>query len=77
MAKQRETAQISVEAIAEQCIAVRLRMLSRAVTRIYNRALRPYGLTPVTLPPTSRAHRCPTGEGLGKGRMGKQGGQDL
>ena len=45
MAKQRKTAQISVETIAEQCIAVRLRMLSRAVTRIYNRALRPYGLT--------------------------------
>ena len=45
MAKHRETAQISVETIAEQCIAVRLRMLSRAVTRIYNRALRPYGLT--------------------------------
>jgi DNA-binding MarR family transcriptional regulator len=45
MAKQREPAQISVETIAEQCIAVRLRMLSRAVTRIYNQALRPYGLT--------------------------------
>ena len=45
MAKQRESAQISVEMIAEQCIAVRLRMLSRAVTRIYNQALRPYGLT--------------------------------
>jgi DNA-binding MarR family transcriptional regulator len=45
MATQRETAQISVKTIAEQCIAVRLRMLSRAVTRIYNRALRPYGLT--------------------------------
>ena len=45
MAKKRDTAKISVEAIAEQCIAVRLRMLSRAVTRIYNQALRPYGLT--------------------------------
>jgi len=45
MAQQSGSAQISVEAIAEQCIAVRLRMLSRAVTRIYNRALRPYGLT--------------------------------
>ena len=45
MAKQRETAKISVETIAEQCIALRLRMLSRAVTRIYNQALRPYGLT--------------------------------
>ena len=45
MAQHSESAQISVETIAEQCIAVRLRMLSRAVTRIYNRALRPYGLT--------------------------------
>jgi len=45
MAKQRETAKISVETIAEQCIALRLRMLSRAVTRIYNQALRPYVLT--------------------------------
>jgi DNA-binding MarR family transcriptional regulator len=45
MAKQREPAQIAVETIAEQCIAARLRMRSRAVTRIYNQALRPYGLT--------------------------------
>jgi len=45
MAKKREPTQISVEMIAEQCIAVRLRMLSRAVTRIYNQALRPYSLT--------------------------------
>src|SRR5215510_4707824 len=45
MAQKRDTAKISVEMIAEQCIAVRLRMLSRAVTRIYNQALRPYGLT--------------------------------
>jgi DNA-binding MarR family transcriptional regulator len=45
MAKKSETATISIETIAEQCIAVRLRLLSRAVTRIYNQALRPYGLT--------------------------------
>src|SRR5215510_2149440 len=45
MAQKRETAKNSIEMIAEQCIAVRLRMLSRAVTRIYNQALRPYGLT--------------------------------
>jgi DNA-binding MarR family transcriptional regulator len=45
MAQKREPAKISVETIAQQCIAVRLRMLSRAVTRIYNQALRPYGLT--------------------------------
>ncbi len=35
----------TVEEIAEQCVAVRLRLLTRAVTGIYNRALRPHGLT--------------------------------
>jgi DNA-binding MarR family transcriptional regulator len=45
MAKKNETVPISVKMIAEQCIAVRLRLLSRAVTRLYNQALRPYGLT--------------------------------
>lgn len=39
-----ETA-ISPEFIAEECVAVRLRLLTRAVTRIYNLALRPHGLT--------------------------------
>lgn len=32
------------EIIATECVAVRLRMLTRAVNRIYNAALRPYGL---------------------------------
>jgi hypothetical protein len=40
----RNAAKISFETIAEQCIAVRLRMLSRGVTKIYNQALRLYGL---------------------------------
>ena len=40
-----DTAPISIETIAEHCIAVRLRMLSRVVTRLYNQALRPYGLS--------------------------------
>jgi DNA-binding MarR family transcriptional regulator len=31
--------------IAQECIAVRLRLLTRAVTNIYNQALRPHGLT--------------------------------
>ena len=31
--------------VAEACIAVRLRILTRRVTSIYNRELRPYGLT--------------------------------
>jgi DNA-binding MarR family transcriptional regulator len=44
MARERNAAKIPIETIAEQCIAVRLRMLSRGVTKIYNRALRPYGL---------------------------------
>ena len=44
MARQPHGAKISVRTIAEQCIAVRLRILSRGVTRIYNQALRPYGL---------------------------------
>jgi len=35
----------TIEQIAEQCVAVRLRLLTRAVTGIYNRALRPHGLT--------------------------------
>lgn len=45
MSSTRETANISVELIAQECIAVRLRMLTRAVTKLYNKALRPYGLT--------------------------------
>lgn len=32
------------EVIAGECVGVRLRMLTRAVNRIYNGALRPYGL---------------------------------
>jgi DNA-binding MarR family transcriptional regulator len=40
-----DTANISVDLIAEECIAVRLRVLTRAVTKLYNKALRPYGLT--------------------------------
>jgi DNA-binding MarR family transcriptional regulator len=40
-----KTANISIDLIAKECIAVRLRVLTRAVTRLYNKALRPYGLT--------------------------------
>ena len=36
---------ISAEMIAKECVAVRLRLLTRAVSRVYNKALRPYGLT--------------------------------
>jgi DNA-binding MarR family transcriptional regulator len=35
----------AIKVIAEQCVAVRLRLLTRAVTKIYNHALRPHGLT--------------------------------
>jgi len=34
-----------IERMAQECIAVQLRTLTRAVTRIYNKALRPYGMT--------------------------------
>src|SRR5262249_10898188 len=40
-----ETLQAKATLIAEECIAVKLRLLTRAVTKIYNRALRPHGLT--------------------------------
>jgi DNA-binding MarR family transcriptional regulator len=45
MSAKRKTAKLSVELIAEECIAVRLRVLTRAVTKLYNKALRPHGLT--------------------------------
>lgn len=35
----------AAEFVAEECIAVRLRLLTRAVTRLYNNALRPHGVT--------------------------------
>jgi DNA-binding MarR family transcriptional regulator len=34
----------AIRVIAQQCVAVRLRLVTRAVTNIYNRALRPHGL---------------------------------
>jgi DNA-binding MarR family transcriptional regulator len=45
MSHKTESPPIQVQQIAEECIAVRLRLLTRAVTRLYNRALRPHGLT--------------------------------
>lgn len=38
------TLPVTVEVIARECLAVRLRLLNRAVSRIYDRALRPLGL---------------------------------
>lgn len=35
---------VSVSKIANECIAVRLRLINRAVTNIYDDALRPFGL---------------------------------
>lgn len=35
---------VSVSQIANECIAVRLRLINRAVTNIYDDALRPFGL---------------------------------
>jgi DNA-binding MarR family transcriptional regulator len=43
--KKERATRAPVEQIAQECIAVQLRTLTRAVTRIYNRALRPFGLT--------------------------------
>jgi DNA-binding MarR family transcriptional regulator len=40
-----QAAEITAELIAEECVAVRLRLLTRAVSRIYNNLLRPHGLT--------------------------------
>lgn len=40
-----KTEKISPQMIARQCVAVRLRMLTRTVTRLYNKALRACGLT--------------------------------
>jgi DNA-binding MarR family transcriptional regulator len=45
MSSKKKTANTSAQLIAEECVAVRLRLLTRAVTNLYNRALRPYGLT--------------------------------
>jgi DNA-binding MarR family transcriptional regulator len=40
-----QTEEVTVERIARQCIAVRVRLLNRMVTKLYNDALRSYGLT--------------------------------
>ncbi|HXH10297.1 MAG TPA: MarR family transcriptional regulator [Alphaproteobacteria bacterium] len=45
MRQKKDTAKISADFIAQECLAVRLRLLTRAVTKLYNRALRPHGLT--------------------------------
>ncbi len=39
-----QNSKTSVDTIAGECIAVRLRMLNRAITKIYDDALRPLGL---------------------------------
>jgi DNA-binding MarR family transcriptional regulator len=39
-----DSATTSINTIAEQCIAVRLRLLNRVVTNLYDDALRPLGL---------------------------------
>jgi len=45
MPRQDESIQATARLIAQECIAGRLRMLTRAVTKMYNQALRPHGLT--------------------------------
>lgn len=45
MRQKRDPTKISADFIAQECLAVRLRLLTRAVTKLYNKALRPHGLT--------------------------------
>jgi len=45
MERKDESLRAKATVIVEECIAVRLRLLNRAVTKIYNQALRPHGLT--------------------------------
>jgi|SRR5262245_11240511 len=45
MGRKDESLQAKVTVIVKECVAVRLRLLTRAVTKIYNKALRPHGLT--------------------------------
>jgi DNA-binding MarR family transcriptional regulator len=45
MERRDESLQAKATLIVEECIAVKLRLLTRAVTKIYNQALRPHGLT--------------------------------
>jgi DNA-binding MarR family transcriptional regulator len=40
----KETLGAMIDTIAEECVAVRLRMLNRVITNIYDDALRPLGL---------------------------------
>jgi DNA-binding MarR family transcriptional regulator len=45
MERKDESLQAKAALIVEECIAVKLRLLTRAVTKIFNQALRPHGLT--------------------------------
>ena len=44
MGRKSSASPITVDFIAQECLAVRLRLINRAVSRIYDRALRPLGL---------------------------------
>jgi DNA-binding MarR family transcriptional regulator len=45
MRARKDKAGVAVDVIAQECLAVRLRLLNRAVTKLYNKALRRHGLT--------------------------------
>ncbi len=45
MGKRAKEAEEQARRIAGECVAVRLRLLTRSVTKLYNQALRPHGLT--------------------------------
>jgi len=44
MTRKNATAPITMDDIARDCLAVRLRLINRAVSRIYDQALRPFGV---------------------------------
>lgn len=44
MTRKSTTPPITMDAIARDCLAVRLRLINRAVSRLYDQALRPFGV---------------------------------
>jgi DNA-binding MarR family transcriptional regulator len=45
MKTQRGNEAVSIGDVRDECVAVRLRLITRAVTKLYNKALRPYDMT--------------------------------
>jgi DNA-binding MarR family transcriptional regulator len=49
MARARSTTDVLARRIAAECLGVRIRLLSRVVTRIFDDAIRPHGITTAQL----------------------------